>query len=62
MNHLPTHEESMRLALAVARQAAATDDVPVGAVVLDAEGQVIGQGVNRREADHDPSAHAEVVA
>ncbi|MFZ1853708.1 MAG: deaminase, partial [Candidatus Nanopelagicales bacterium] len=61
MNHLPTHEESMRLALAVARQAAATDDVPVGAVVLDAEGQVIGQGVNRREADHDPSAHAEVV-
>lgn len=62
MNHLPTHEESMRLALAVARQAAATDDVPVGAVVLDPEGHVIGQGVNRREADHDPSAHAEVVA
>ncbi|MGV1037299.1 MAG: tRNA adenosine(34) deaminase TadA [Candidatus Nanopelagicales bacterium] len=62
MRHLPTHEESMRLALAVAADAVATDDVPVGAVVLDPQGNVIGQGVNRREADHDPSAHAEIVA
>lgn len=62
MLHLPTHEESMRLALAVALQADATDDVPVGAVVLDPQGEMIGRGCNRREIDHDPSAHAEVVA
>lgn len=37
-------------------------DVPVGAIVLDAAGAVIGQGRNRREADLDPTAHAEIVA
>ena len=50
----------MRLALQEA--AAAVDDVPVGAVVLDETGAVIGRGSNRRELDHDPTAHAEVVA
>ena len=50
----------MRLALQEA--AAAFDDVPVGAVVLDETGEVIGRGSNRRELDHDPTAHAEVVA
>ncbi|MGN0064957.1 MAG: nucleoside deaminase [Nocardioides sp.] len=52
----------MRLALAEARAAAATDDVPIGAVVLDASGTVIGTGRNVREADADPTGHAEVVA
>ena len=52
----------MREALAEARAALATDDVPVGAVVLDADGTVIGRGRNRREAAHDPTAHAEVLA
>jgi tRNA(adenine34) deaminase len=52
----------MRLALAEARRALATDDVPVGAVVLDDAGEVVGRGWNRREADQDPTAHAEVVA
>jgi tRNA(adenine34) deaminase len=52
----------MGLALAEAARATGTDDVPVGAVVVDASGAVIGSGVNRREADHDPTAHAEVVA
>jgi tRNA(adenine34) deaminase len=52
----------MGLALAQARKAAATDDVPVGAVVLSASGDVLGAGVNRREADGDPTAHAEVLA
>ncbi len=52
----------MRLALDQAALAAQTDDVPVGAVVLDADGQVVGTGVNRREADRDPTAHAEVLA
>jgi len=52
----------MREALTEARAALATDDVPVGAVVLDRHGEVIGRGRNRREADHDPTAHAEVLA
>jgi tRNA(adenine34) deaminase len=52
----------MRAALAEARSALATDDVPVGAVVVDAAGGIIGRGRNRREADGDPTAHAEVVA
>ena len=38
------------------------DDVPVGAVVLDAAGTIIARGHNRREADTDPTAHAEIVA
>jgi tRNA(adenine34) deaminase len=55
-------EEWMDLALAEAATASAAGDVPVGAVVLDASGAVLGRGVNRREADADPTAHAEVVA
>jgi tRNA(adenine34) deaminase len=52
----------MRLALAEAELAGAAGDVPVGAVVVDAGGNVIGSGRNRREADQDPTAHAEIVA
>ena len=52
----------MRLALAEAQAALAADDVPVGAVVLDATGTVIGTGRNTRESDADPTGHAEVVA
>ena len=52
----------MREALAEARAALATSDVPIGAVVVDPNGTVVGTGRNRREADHDPTAHAEVVA
>jgi tRNA(adenine34) deaminase len=52
----------MRAALAEATAALATDDVPVGAVVVDAHGRVVGRGRNRREAQGDPTAHAEVVA
>jgi tRNA(adenine34) deaminase len=55
-------EAPMRLALAEAQAALAADDVPVGAVVLDATGTVIGTGHNTREADADPTGHAEVVA
>lgn len=53
---------AMREALAEARAALETDDVPVGAVVVDAEGRVIGRGRNERERLADPTAHAEVVA
>lgn len=52
----------MRAALAQASAALATADVPVGAVVLDAAGTVVAAGRNRREADGDPTAHAEIVA
>jgi tRNA(adenine34) deaminase len=50
----------MRQALACAGTAG--QDVPIGAVVLDADGVVIGTGVNVRERDADPTGHAEVVA
>lgn len=52
----------MRLALDEARAAPAHGDVPIGAVVLDAEGLVIGRGHNERELLGDPTAHAEVLA
>lgn len=54
--------DPMREALAEARSAPDTGDVPIGAVVLDAEGTVIGRGRNEREARGDPTAHAEVLA
>jgi tRNA(adenine34) deaminase len=52
----------MGLALAEASGALTTGDVPVGAVVLDAAGEVAGRGRNAREASGDPTAHAEVLA
>lgn len=54
--------EPMRLALEEARGALSTGDVPIGAVVLDPDGEVIGRGRNVREAVGDPTGHAEVVA
>jgi tRNA(adenine34) deaminase len=59
---MTTDHEAMGLALVEAAIAPSTGDVPVGAVVLDASGAVIGRGRNLREADGDPLAHAEVVA
>jgi tRNA(adenine34) deaminase len=61
-------EPAMRLALAEAtrtgpeRPGTGAEDVPVGAVILDARGAVIARARNRREADRDPTAHAEMVA
>ncbi|WP_239460079.1 nucleoside deaminase [Nocardioides daejeonensis] len=55
-------DEAMQWALAEGRQALATGDVPIGAVVLDPAGAVIGRGRNVREADGDPTGHAEMVA
>ena len=54
--------ELMRRALGLAATASATDDVPVAAVVVDADGTVVGTGVNAREGEGDPTAHAEIVA
>lgn len=55
-------QPAMARALALAADAPAHGDVPVGAVVLDASGAVIATGVNERELTGDPTAHAEVVA
>jgi len=55
-------EEAMTAALDEARAALATGDVPIGAVVLDPDGEVVATGRNVREAQHDPTGHAEVVA
>jgi tRNA(adenine34) deaminase len=52
----------MRLALAEALLAAPSADVPVGAVVVDRAGEVVGRGHNVREAEGDPTGHAEVRA
>ncbi len=54
--------EPMREALELARRSPDWGDVPIGAVVLSAEGVVIGRGSNVRERDADPTGHAEVVA
>jgi tRNA(adenine34) deaminase len=62
--YLASFEPAMRAALAEAEDAARgpVADVPVGAVILDSGGAIVARGRNRREADRDPTAHAEIVA
>jgi tRNA(adenine34) deaminase len=55
-------EELMREALIVAKSAISTGDVPVGALIVNKDGVIVGKGCNEREANNDPTAHAEVVA
>lgn len=52
----------MQQALALANQAATFDDVPVGAIVVNDQGEIIGMAENLREKNNDPTAHAEIVA
>ena len=52
----------MQQAIEIAKSALATGDVPVGALVFDPSGKLVGTGSNRREVDKDPSAHAEIIA
>ena len=56
------YQNLMQQALALANQAATFDDVPVGALVVNNQGELIGVGENLREKNNDPTAHAEIVA
>lgn len=56
------YDDEMQLAIAEARLASCHGDVPIGAVVLDSSGAIVGRGHNSRERDADPTAHAEVTA
>jgi len=56
------HQDLMRLAIDIAQSALKTDDVPVGALIVDSENNIISTGYNEREAHQDPTAHAEIVA
>ena len=57
-----THEDRMREALALAKEAMDAGEVPVGCVIVDGSGLVIGRGRNRREFDKRATAHAEILA
>lgn len=57
-----TDEEYMEKALELAREAASRGEIPVGALVVDKDGKIIGEGFNRREELQSPTAHAEVLA
>ncbi|MGJ3246393.1 MAG: tRNA adenosine(34) deaminase TadA [Elainellaceae cyanobacterium] len=57
-----THYRWMSRAIALAEAAGEAGEVPVGAVIIGPEGTLIAEGENRREREHDPTAHAEVVA
>ena len=52
----------MQQAILLAKETAIKGDVPVGALVVDESGNVVGQGSNLREQDNDPTAHAEIIA
>lgn len=52
----------MEQAIALAAQAGQANEVPVGAIIVDAQDTIIATGENRRQRDHDPTAHAEIVA
>jgi tRNA(adenine34) deaminase len=56
------HRQWMHRALELARVAGDAGEVPVGAVIVDATGNVIAEGENRKERDQDPTAHAEIMA
>jgi tRNA(adenine34) deaminase len=56
------YKSLMQQAITLAKEAAVKGDVPVGALVVDDFGNVVGQGANLRQQDNDPTAHAEIVA
>jgi tRNA(adenine34) deaminase len=59
---LNVQQEFMAQSIELATAAGIAQEVPVGAIIVDGQGQIIGRGENRRERDHDPTAHAEILA
>lgn len=55
-------EELMLKAISLAEKAGSMGEIPVGAIVVDGSGNIIGEGYNRRETDNSPIAHAEIIA
>ena len=55
-------EKLMQQAISFAKDAAVHNDVPVGALVINEQGEILGTGHNLREENNDPTAHAEIVA
>ena len=62
MKNMSDERVYMEMAIAEARLAMAQGEIPVGAVLVDDEGGVLARAHNRREADHDATAHAEILA
>lgn len=62
MTHADSDRAAMSRALELAREAGATGEVPVGALIIDEVGAIVGTGRNSREATTDPTAHAEIAA
>ncbi len=62
MKNLIMHQFWMDRAIALAQEAGSLGEIPVGAVIVNKWGEAIATGVNRKERDHDPTAHAEIVA
>ncbi|WP_190303368.1 nucleoside deaminase [Pseudanabaena sp. UWO311] len=62
MKNLELHQIWMDRAIALAKDAGAAGEIPVGAVIVNSLGEAIATGVNRKERDQDPTAHAEIVA
>lgn len=59
---LPSDDAYMEMALVEAQKAFAADEVPIGAVIVDAAGEIVARGHNMRETTHDATAHAEMIA
>jgi len=62
LKNLEVHQIWMDRAIALAKEAGAAGEIPVGAVIVNKLGEAISTGVNRKERDQDPTAHAEIVA
>jgi tRNA(Arg) A34 adenosine deaminase TadA len=62
MEFTATDHAHMDRAIALAQGAASRGEVPVGAVIVDADGHIVGEAGNAPIADHDPTAHAEILA
>ena len=61
MENLAIHQTWMDQAIALAKEAGSAGEIPVGAVIVNNRGEAIATGVNRKERDLDPTAHAEIV-